>query len=178
MHNQKKSSTFAQNYTFMREIDLTTTIQEYAYSELPENLRVLVDAAKAQLPEHSYSPYSHYAVGAALRMANGEILCGTNQENAAYPSGLCAERTTLFYASSRYPNEAVEALAIAAYADGHFTAEPGSPCGACRQVMLEYEERHHHPMQVILYGEKRVYVFPSAKSLLPLSFVPDSLLHP
>lgn len=158
----------------MKEIDIHTTVQVYQIDELPEQDRLLVEQAKAQVPT-SYSPYSHFAVGAAAQMANGEIVCGSNQENAAYPSGICAERTTLFYAGAHYPDVPVTALAVACYTNGQFTFDPGAPCGACRQVMIECEERHHTPMRILLYGQKAVYVFQTAKDLLPLCFVPDSL---
>lgn len=159
---------------FMKEISIQSHLTVYQFDELSEQDRLLVEQAKAQVST-SYSPYSHFAVGAAALMANGEIVCGSNQENAAYPSGICAERTTLFYAGARYPDVPVTALAIACYTNGQYTQEPGSPCGACRQVMIECEERHHTPMRILLYGQNKVYVFSSAKELLPLCFVPDDL---
>lgn len=158
----------------MKDLVITTKALAYENSELPEEYKALVEAAKRQT-ENSYSPYSHFAVGAAARLMDGTMVCGSNQENAAYPSGLCAERTTLFYAHSQYPGRPVEALAIACYTDGHFTSEPGSPCGACRQVMTEFEHVDKQPMKVILYGEKETFVFASAKDLLPLTFVSESL---
>ena len=108
-------------------------------------------------------------------MANGEIIRGANQENAAYPSGLCAERVALFAAGAQHPEQPVKKLAIACYTDGHFTKEPGSPCGACRQVMVETEHRYGGKMEVLLYGEDEIFVFESAQDLLPLIFVSENL---
>lgn len=145
------------------------------YDELSEADRRLIDAAKLAT-EHSYAPYSHFHVGAAALLADGTVLTGTNQENAAYPSGLCAERTALFYASSAYPDKAVVALAIAAYTKGEFTSTPISPCGACRQVMLEVEQRHKQPIRILLYGTENIYIIEGGVGeLLPLTFSASSL---
>ncbi len=159
----------------MQEISFTTKAKAYEWAELSAQDRALVEAAK-QMTNHSYSPYSHFRVGAAAQLQNGVIIKGANQENAAYPSGLCAERVTLFAANANYPEEKVEALAIACNADGHFTTDPGAPCGACRQVMLETEHRYTGDMRVLLYGEKYTLVFNSAKDLMPLGFFAEDLL--
>lgn len=158
----------------MKELLINTSVQVYAYDELPAEYKELVDIAR-DMTRNAYNPYSHFAVGAAIRMANGQIVRGSNQENAAYPSGLCAERTAMFAASANYPGVAMKQLAVAAFTDGHFTGEPGSPCGACRQVMVEYEDKQKEPMVVLLYGEKYTYVFRSSLDLLPLYFVGESL---
>ena len=140
------------------------------YEELTEQDRQLIEAAKLAT-EHSYAPYSRFHVGAAALLADGTVVTGTNQENAAYPSGLCAERTTLFYSGSSHPNTPVVALAIAAYTDGAFTPKPIAPCGACRQVMLEVENRHQHPIRTLLYGTEGIYIIEGgARELLPLTF--------
>ena len=140
------------------------------YEELTEQDRQLIEAAKLAT-EHSYAPYSRFHVGAAALLADGTLVTGTNQENAAYPSGLCAERTTLFYAGSSHPNTPVMALAIAAYTDGAFTPKPIAPCGACRQVMLEVENRHQHPIRTLLYGTEGIYIIEGGtRELLPLTF--------
>lgn len=107
--------------------------------------------------------------------ADGEILSGNNQENAAYPSGLCAERTTLFYAGARYPDAAVQILAIAAMKDGE-RVDLITPCGACRQVMLETEQRYNKPMKVLLCGKEEAYLVPSATALLPFCFSKSDLI--
>ena len=158
----------------MKEYNLTTKMRSYQWDELTDEQREVVAIAKEQT-ERSYSPYSHFQVGAAAKLANGVIMRGSNQENAAYPSGLCAERTALFAAGAQYPNQPVEKLAIACYTDGHFTKEPGSPCGACRQVMIETEHRYGGKMEVLLYGEDEILVFDSAADLLPLIFVSENL---
>lgn len=158
----------------MKEHNLTTKMRSYQWDELTEEQRKVLTIAKEQI-KHSYCPYSHFHVGAAAQLANGEVVRGCNQENAAYPSGLCAERTALFAAGAQYPEEPVKRLAIACYTGGHFTKEPGSPCGACRQVMLETEHRYSGKMEVLLYGEAETYVFESAADLLPLIFVSENL---
>lgn len=114
-------------------------------------------------------------MGAAARLENGTVVTGTNQENAAYPSGLCAERTTLFYANSQYPDQAVETLAIAARNERDFLDDPIPPCGACRQVMLETEKRFKQPMRILLFGKKGIYEMKSVGALLPLSFDASSM---
>jgi cytidine deaminase len=118
----------------------------------------------------AYAPYSEYHVGAAVRLANGEIVIGSNQENAAYPSGLCAERVAVFYAGARHPDVAVEAIAIAAIREGIVQEEPIAPCGACRQVLYEKESQGEGSMELILYGSKKIQVLSKVTDLLPLPF--------
>lgn len=159
----------------MKQLDIHTTIKIYSPDELSAEEQQLVEAAK-KATTRSYAPYSHFHVGAAALLANGEIISGTNQENAAYPSGICAERTTLFYANSQHPQQAVKALAIAARtSEGHWTETPISPCGACRQVMTETENRFGKPMKVLLCSAQEVFVIESAKDLLPVSFGSEEL---
>ena len=159
----------------MKEIILNTIVKVCSYDELSPLDQQLADAAR-EAAKKSYAPYSRFNVGAAVRLTGGEVVCGSNQENAAYPSGLCAERTTLFWAGAQHPDKAVEAIAIAARNENGEVARPISPCGACRQVMLETEHRFSTPMKVVLYGEDMCYVFNSAADLLPLNFVAESLL--
>lgn len=154
----------------MKEKKIEIAYRIYAVDELDAADSELMQAA-IEATHRSYAPYSNFHVGAAVRLADGTIVTGNNQENVAYPSGLCAERTALFYAHSQYPEVAVKALAIAArHADG--TPHQGiiTPCGACRQVMMETEKRSGMPMRILLCGEKEVYVMESVKGLLPLSF--------
>ena len=153
----------------MIERKIVTSVLVYTYEELSEEYKRLVDEAK-RVTQNAYAPYSKFNVGAAVLLENGEIICGTNQENAAYPSGLCAERVTMFYANSRYPNVAPRAIAIATFADGDFLDEPITPCGACRQVLLESEIRYGKDIDVLLFGRKGIYVLSNVKGLLPLSF--------
>lgn len=159
----------------MKELILQTQVMTCQFDELEPSLRELVEKAKA-MTQNAYCPYSRFHVGAAALLADGQVVMGSNQENAAYPSGLCAERTTLFAANANHPNTPVTALAIACYTNGHFTKDAASPCGACRQVMLETEHRYGLPMKVVLYGKDMCYVFNSAADLLPLNFVAESLL--
>jgi cytidine deaminase len=123
----------------------------------------------------AYAPYSGYHVGAAVLLENGEIIVGSNQENAAYPSGLCAERVAVFYAGARHPGVPVLSLAIAAMRDGVYQEEPVAPCGGCRQVLFEKESQGKIPMEVILYGSKKIQVLRQAADLLPLSFIFEDL---
>lgn len=158
----------------MKEYHLTAQMRSYQWDELSAEQQALIQVAKEQT-NHSYCPYSHFHVGAAALLGNGEIIRGCNQENAAYPSGLCAERSALFAAGAQYPDQPVVRLAIACFTGGHFTKEPGSPCGACRQVMTETEHRYGGKMEVLLYGENETFVFSSAADLLPLVFVKENL---
>ncbi|NLZ74202.1 MAG: cytidine deaminase, partial [Bacteroidales bacterium] len=151
----------------MKKLTITAIINCLTYDELKESDKQLIDAAK-ESTKNSYVPYSQFAVGAAAQLANGTIIQGSNQENAAYPSGICAERTTLFYANSKYPDQAVETLAIAAYTKGDFLDVPISPCGACRQVILEVEKRYNQPVRILLYGTNEIYEIKSIKDILPL----------
>ncbi len=154
----------------MKEMTINTKVLVCTLDELSPADREVVDAARAATA-NSYAVYSHFNVGAAVRLAGGTIVCGTNQENAAYPSGLCAERTTLFWANSQYPTQAVEVLAIAARTDQGELATPIPPCGACRQVILETEKRFNKAIRIILYGAKECYIIEEGvKALLPLSF--------
>ena len=121
----------------------------------------------------SYAPYSKFNVGAAVRFDDGEIIKGANQENAAYPSGTCAERTALFYAGASRPDQPIEAIAIAASQNGELLANPVTPCGACRQVMVQYQIKSGIAMKVILIGSKKIMVFDKVNDLLP--FVFDSI---
>ena len=154
----------------MQTLTHTCHYKRCAYEELSEQDRQLIESAK-QATQQSYAPYSQFHVGAAVLLEDGTTITGTNQENAAYPSGLCAERTALFYASSAHPDKAIVALAIAAHTKGEFTNNPISPCGACRQVMLEIEQRHARPIRILLYGTEGVYVIEGGvRELLPLTF--------
>lgn len=152
----------------MKEIKITSLIESYKPDELPPRYIEIVDAAKAAT-QRSYAPYSKFHVGAAIRLANDEIIAGTNQENAAFSVTMCAERAACFYASSQYPGVPFKQIAVAAYTNGAFQKMPISPCGVCRQALLEYEALHG-PIEVVLYGDDEVYVLPSVKSLLPLCF--------
>lgn len=159
----------------MKEMILQTRINVCSYDELSGADKAVVDAARAATA-NSYAVYSNFSVGAAVRLGNGTVASGSNQENAAYPSGLCAERTALFWANSQYPKEPVEVLAIAARSAQGELEFPITPCGACRQVMLETEKRFGNKMKIILYGTRQCYVIDDGvRALMPLSFDSDSL---
>ena len=135
-----------------------------------DDAELLRQAHEATL--HSYAPYSKFHVGAAVRLANGEVVTGCNIENAAYPSGLCAERVTLFAAQAQYPGVAVVALAITARSESKAIEEPVAPCGACRQVMVETEQRSGMPLRVLCQGETGpIMVFDGIESLVPFVFL-------
>jgi cytidine deaminase len=158
----------------MKEIILNTRITMCQETELDETMQKLVEKAK-EMTRSAYSPYSGFSVGAVALLEDGTMVLGNNQENAAYPSGMCAERTALYAANANYPTQPVVALALACYTKGHFTKKAGTPCGACRQVMLETEHRYGKPMRVVLYGDEECVVLERAADLLPLSFVAESL---
>ena len=159
----------------MKNIKLEVNIKFCSLDELSKEEQELVQAA-IDATGNSYSPYSHFKVGAALRLADGEIVIGANQENAAFPSGLCAERSAIFAAQSQRPDQAITMLAIAAKNKKGLLADPVTPCGACRQVVLEMEDRYKHPVRILLYGTNGIYCINSVKDLLPLSFV-DANMH-
>lgn len=158
----------------MKEIDIHIRVEHYQLDELNTTDRELVERA-LKATHGAYAPYSNFYVGAALRLANGIVVTGANQENAAFPSSLCAERTALFAAQANYPDQPVSTLAIVARNANGLLDEPVSPCGACRQVILGVEDRYKQPIRVLLYGKKGVYSLQSAKDLLPFSFVDDSM---
>ena len=159
----------------MKDIVLQTKIKVGTIDELSSKEREVVDAAR-KATANSYAVYSGFKVGAAVRLSDGTIVSGTNQENAAYPSGICAERTTLFWANSQHPDKAVEILAIAARTAEGELERPITPCGACRQVILETEKRFKTPIRIILYGSKECYIIEDGiKALMPLSFDSDFL---
>ncbi|MDE5628820.1 MAG: cytidine deaminase [Muribaculaceae bacterium] len=154
----------------MKEIDILTKITARGYDELSPEERELTDAAW-NATKGAYAPYSNFSVGAAIRLDNGVIVTGANQENAAFSSGTCAERSACFYAGANYPQAKFTAIAIAAVGtDKKRVPNPVAPCGACRQALLEYETLAGHNVPVMLLGENEVYTLPSVKSLMPLAF--------
>lgn len=154
----------------MAEKEIKIAYQELSYEQLSENEQDAVDAARAA-SYRAYAPYSRFSVGAAILLDSGEIVAGSNQENVAYPSGMCAERTAAYYAHSRYPDSGMQCIAIVARdTNGEFSSLPISPCGACRQALLEYELLSGEPIAVLLVGGDKICKLPSVKSLLPLAF--------
>ncbi|MDE7472323.1 MAG: cytidine deaminase [Muribaculaceae bacterium] len=154
----------------MKKITLNIEIEEYRYDELSDSDLNLVTLAR-EATYRSYAPYSNFKVGAAIRLDNGEIIEGANQENVAYPSGTCAERSACFYAHAQYPKAKFVEIAIAARGtDDEFVPDPIAPCGACRQALLEYELLAGHDVPVLLAARDRVYRIPSVRALLPVAF--------
>lgn len=154
----------------MKTFDITIPVVEAGFDELTPQQQQLVTLAR-KATYRSYAPYSKFSVGAAILLSNGEIVTGSNQENAAYPSGLCAERTAAFYAHAAYPEARFTSIAIAARGtDGNELPDPISPCGACRQALLEYEKLAGGPVEVMLAGKNRILIFPSVSSTLPYCF--------
>lgn len=158
----------------MKEINLTTKIRVYTLQECTNEEKKLIEAAKNATTD-AYAPYSKFHVGAAILLSDGTIVTGNNQENAAYPSGLCAERTAIFYANAQHPDTPVKTIAIAAHHKASFTKKAITPCGACRQVLLEVENRYREPIKIILYGDSEIYAVDSVRDLLPLSFGDEML---
>jgi cytidine deaminase len=142
--------------------------------ELRANEKELVEQAW-HAAGNAYAPYSKFSVGAAVLLENGKTITGNNQENAAYPSGLCAERVALFYASSQYPGVAVKCIAITALRNREMLEEPVPPCGSCRQVFVEWEKRFNQPFTIIMAGKKRIIRVEKAGWLLPFNFQSDYL---
>ena len=154
----------------MTNKELKIAYQEYNSLAELEPADIKLAEAAIEATALSYAPYSNFNVGAAVMYEDGEIVKGSNQENAAYPSAMCAERTTLFYASSNRPAAAMKSLAIAAAQNGILTKSPVSPCGACRQVMAQYQTKSGIPMEVILVGNDKILKFSKVEDLLPFIF--------
>lgn len=155
----------------MKDITLTTSFSVYdSKDELPADVRALMDQAIA-IRKKAYAPYSKFRVGAALMLDNGKTVLGSNQENAAYPSGLCAERTAIFYTGANYPEAKIVKMAISAASDLGTTTSPIPPCGACRQSIAEYEFKQESDIEIYFMGETgKVYKSDSLKNLLPFTF--------
>lgn len=155
----------------MKKNSLSIVLEIYDHiNELPDQIKkLMLEAQKAR--ELAYAPYSRFKVGAAVLLANEQIVLGNNQENAAYPSGLCAERVAVFAAGANYPETEIKAIAITARAGDRILTEPIAPCGSCRQAMAEYEYKQHSPIEVFFMGEDGpVYRLKSVADLLPFGF--------
>ena len=158
----------------MKEIDITIKIKLCNPQELTADDRELVERA-IKATENAYAPYSNFYVGAAIRLQDGTIFTGANQENAAFTSGTCAERATLFAAQSQRPDQPISTIAIAARNAAGLLKQPIPPCGQCRQALLEMEDRYKKPLRLLLYGTDGIYVINSVKDILPLTFVGDTM---
>ncbi len=161
----------------MKALNINLQIKEYERAEeLSEGYQLLIKKA-SDAAHGAYAPYSTFYVGAAVLLENGEIITGNNQENAAYPSGLCAERVALFYANAHFPNVKVNAIAIVAFLNNQTMAdEPVPPCGSCRQVIMESQLRQQKPVTLILVGKNKIQLIEDASLLLPLYFNKRMLL--
>ena len=154
----------------MTSKEIKISYQEYeTLDQLEPKDKELAQAA-IEATALAYAPYSKFNVGAAVMFEDGVIVKGANQENAAYPSGICAERTALFYASASRPDKAMAEIAIAAQQNGELVERPVTPCGACRQVMAEYQTKGGHPMEILLIGGKKIWKFGKVDDVLPLIF--------
>ena len=155
----------------MKSIKITTEVKVYEdFNELPEQDQILLQKAK-KARELAYAPYSKFRVGAAVLLANGAIVLGGNQENAAYPMCLCAEQAALASAHAQFPNVQIEAIAITVKNEKLVVTQPATPCGSCRQVIAETEKRHEKEIAIIMQGEQGpIYKLTTGKALLPLGF--------
>lgn len=154
----------------MKSKNISIQYREYGRAdELSADQKRIVDAAVEETKK-SYAPYSKFHVGAAILLEDGSVISGNNQENAAFPSGLCAERVAIFYAMAKNPDLKIKSIAIAASVNGVICQDPVYPCGACRQVMLEYRTKGREKMEIITVGRDRIEVFEDIDSLLPFSF--------
>lgn len=154
----------------MTSKEIKISYQEYeTLDQLEQKDKELAQAA-IEATALAYAPYSKFNVGAAVMFEDGVIVKGANQENAAYPSGICAERTALFYASASRPDKAMAEIAIAAQQNGELVERPVTPCGACRQVMAQYQTKSGIPMKVLLIGAQKIWKFEKVDDLLPLIF--------
>ena len=155
----------------MKEITITSKINVFeSIDELPQMVQNLMKKA-IEIRKRAYAPYSKFKVGAAILLDNSEIVVGSNQENAAYPSGLCAERVAIFHAGAIYPEARILQIAISATSDHNPTLSPVPPCGSCRQSISEYEIRQNTPIEIYYMGEKgKIHHSESLKNLLPFMF--------
>lgn len=154
----------------MEQKTIQSTFLVCQKEELSQEEQQLIDAA-IEATSRSYATYSHFHVGAAIRLKNGVVIMGCNQENAAFPAGICAERSAIFAAGAQYPDQPIMMLAITARnSKGELLDEPASPCGTCRQVIIETETRFKQPVRILLYGKKYTYVMDGIRQLMPLSF--------
>jgi len=160
----------------MKKIEVKVTFEQYeSAAELEEEDRQLLSMA-GEATKSAYAPYSHFHVGAAVLLENGKVVRGSNQENAAYPSGLCAERVALFSAGSQYPDVKIKKIAVTAFLEGSEVPHPVSPCGDCRQVMAEYEHRYGTDIRLIMVSEGgKILLSDNVKTILPFMFNSDNL---
>ena len=155
----------------MKPLTITSRLEVYdSIDEVPQDIQDLMQEA-VSARDVAYAPYSNFKVGAAILLENNEIIIGSNQENASYPSGLCAERTAVYFAGAKYPDTKIQKIAISAKSMRHKVVSPVPPCGACRQALVEYEVKQEEPIELYFMGETgKVVKADSVKDLLPLVF--------
>lgn len=155
----------------MKNTSLHIPVQIFQnFTELDPSDAILLEAAR-EATGHAYAPYSDFRVGAAVRLIDGQILSGSNQENASFPAGICAERVVLSAASATFPGKAVMSLALTYINKSSTSSRPISPCGICRQTLAEYEQRFNHPIRLILGGiSGEIFIINRATDLLPFAF--------
>lgn len=159
----------------MKTKEFRIFVYEYnTVEELPNEDQELIFAAR-EIAKMAYAPYSKFRVGAALKLENNEIIRGNNQENAAFSTGICAERVALYYANAAYPHTEVKAMAVTAFKNNGPIKFPVKPCGSCRQALCETEVRFGKPIRIVLVGEQKIQVFEGIRNLLPFAFKPESL---
>ena len=152
-----------------------TTVTEYSSeSELSDIEKELIKESKLSAKK-AYTPYSKFNVGASILLENNKIISANNQENIAYPSGMCAERVAIFYANAKYPNIAVKSIVITAFSNNELVQEPVTPCGSCRQVLLEAELRFNKPIKIIMVGKNKIVTVDNICELLPLYFFNENI---
>ncbi|PTX41930.1 cytidine deaminase [Christiangramia gaetbulicola] len=155
----------------MKPLTITSRLEVYdSIDETPEDVQELMQKA-IEVRDTAYAPYSKFKVGAAIYLENDEIVVGSNQENASYPSGLCAERTAVYFAGAKFPETRILKITISAKSMRHQVVSPVPPCGACRQALVEYEVKQEEPIELYFMGETgKVVKADSVKDLLPLIF--------
>ncbi|WP_103071061.1 cytidine deaminase [Aquimarina sediminis] len=155
----------------MKEIEIKSVLQVYdSFDELPKDIQQLMRES-TKIRDKAYAPYSKFLVGAALLLENGEVVLGNNQENACYPSGLCAERTAIYFAGANFPEIAITTMALSAKSLKYNLITPTPPCGACRQAIAEYEQKQNSPIVIYFMGETgKVVKSSSLANIMPLVF--------
>ena len=158
----------------MRKHSFTEEYYTIAFSELSAQEKKVAERA-IKTSENGYAPYSQFKVGSSVLLDGDIIISGNNQENASFPVGVCAERIALYYANAHYPDRTIHTMAIAARNKEEISGEPVTPCGACRQALLEISNNQQYPVKLILYGTRYTLIIPDSRILLPLSFNSDTL---
>ncbi len=158
----------------MKPYQIVSNVCVYSYAELSQEEKDLVNVAR-EMTWKSYAPYSHFYVGAALKLLNGVVVPGCNLENASFSATMCAERTAICAAGAQYPRIPMKMMAVVARNDNGFLDHPVAPCGACRQVLLEAENLYKQPIRILLVGRTEIHVMDGVSNLLPIHFIQESM---